>query len=78
MNTYTYEISSHYLPAIINGDFSDLDDDEIALVSDFESFILKEHGNGHWSCDSDYSDNFAQCDICFKYSNCTLVEWVTM
>lgn len=78
MDTYSYKISASYLPAIINGDFSDLDDHEVELLSDFESFILNEHGNGHWSCETDYSDDFAQCDICFKFSNCVSIEWVTM
>ena len=78
MDTYSYKISASYLSAIINGDFSDLDDHEVELVSDFESFISTEHGIGHWSCETDYSDDFAQCDICFKFSNCVSIEWVTM
>jgi hypothetical protein len=62
---YEYTISEHFLPAIINADYSGFDNDseETALIQWLESVPVK----GHWSVVED-SDNFRHCEITDLYS----------
>lgn len=59
-DSYTYTIGAHFLPAIINGDESGLDDSESAQLA---AFIDALPGHGHWSCDDADGFDFARCDI---------------
>ena len=59
-DTYTYTISAHFLPALVNGDDSGLSDDESRALLAFE---LDLPGNGHWSADDADSFDFARCDV---------------
>ena len=34
-----YTVYEHLLPALVNGDFSGLEDDEIALVEEIEAYV---------------------------------------
>ena len=52
---YEYTICGHYLSAIINGDYSGLEDSEEAELNEFLDSV-SEHGNGHWSVDSEEPD----------------------
>lgn len=72
-DTYTYTIAAHFLPALINGDETGLDDAESAQLA---AFIDALPGHGHWSYDSDYSDNFARCDITGLHSTTVDCEYL--
>ena len=52
-DSYEYLIESSMLPALINGDTSGMDEDEISKLDAFEKRVRKhdhpEYGGGHWS-----------------------------
>ena len=59
--TYTYTIGAHFLPAIINGDETGLEDGESRQLDAFLSCLPE--GPGHWNCDDSDSFDFARCDV---------------
>ena len=65
-----YMISEHWLPAIFNGDFSGLDEDDETRLENFLNFVQEQHGSGHWSCD-DELEEFARCEISNLHAYCT-------
>ena len=67
---YEYMISEHWLPAIFNGDFSGLDEDDETRLENFLNFVQEQHGAGHWSCE-DELEEFARCEISNLHANCT-------
>lgn len=60
---YEFKISGHYLPALINGDTSGMDDDDERM---FNRWLECMHGKardagwhvGHWDCDSGEADDW--------------------
>ena len=84
METYTitYKVGKHFLPAIINGDYTGLaKEDEI----DLEKFlkraekIAKETGAKSWHLDyKDDGTNFTVCEICHFYCDCTTLVQVIL
>ena len=57
---YTYHISEHYLPALINGDYSGLTDQEEAELN---AWIDSLPVTGHFDV-IDGEGGFHLCDIC--------------
>lgn len=65
---YEFKIAGHYLSALINGDFSGMEESE---VSDFEAWEQWARENardagfciGHWTCDSEESGDFGRCAV---------------
>jgi hypothetical protein len=68
---YEYTISEHFLPAIINDDYSGFDNDseEAALIRWLETVPV----NGHWDIVED-SDNFNHCQVTDLYSRTVIVR----
>lgn len=60
----TKTIASHYASAIINADFSGLDDNELELVTD----LVNEIGSNTVEIVED-SQNFAKCEVCNLYAD---------
>lgn len=61
---YQYRISSHYLPALINGDESGMSDEESEMLN---AFYASLPGYGHWDCEDDSS--FAECEVSGLYAD---------
>jgi hypothetical protein len=67
-------ISSHYLSAIINNDYSGLNEDETQAVKDF----LKEQVKGYLVDIAENSENFCKCYINKLYSDCVEIKLVNI
>jgi phage gp45-like len=63
-----YHISAHYLSALINGDITGLSDAEEIQLQDFEYQAQQDAPAGfefgHFSYSPDYSEDFANCEVC--------------
>lgn len=71
-DTYTYVISSHFLPALINGDKSGLTLKEQNQLAKFDANLP---GAGHWNCDTD-SFAFATCQVTDMMSSVVVCEYL--
>jgi len=65
-NTYDYRIAGCFASAIINGDYSGLDERAIPLLELFLDNLPE--GSGHWSGFDEETANFTRCDICTEYA----------
>ena len=63
---YAYHLASHYLPALINGDYTGLTDWEEA---ELKAWVDSLPVSGHFEVISEESD-FKQCDICELHADC--------
>ena len=66
LDYFTYDIAEHWLPAIENGDYSALDDDEILILEEFLDHLPRNEMGWEWSEDSrfvydDVSGLLADC-----------------
>ena len=78
MNTYEYNVCSAYVPYLINGELSDLEDWEIKRLEEFDKYVQEEHGVGHWSFDPDIEPKFCYCDVTDTKANCVEMDWIVM
>ncbi len=78
MNTYEYNVTSAFVPYLINGDASDLEDWEIKRLEEFEKDVQEEHGAGHWSYNDIQGEKFCYCDVTDVRAECVVMEWVVM
>jgi antirestriction protein len=78
VNTTEFTIGSHFLPALINGDDSGLNDKETVDLDIFDRFIRANQGQGHWSVPDDAEPEFAICEIDDIMSDCLTIEYVTI
>ena len=67
MDFYEYIIGEHFAPAIINDDYTGLEDDEHAALDAW----LDDNAmhSGHWTTEGESSD-FARCEITGLMSDC--------
>jgi hypothetical protein len=64
---YEYSVCSHWLSAIINCDFTGLEDDEHQQLNEW--LQKNEQRGSHWDCDED-SLQFAIDEISGLYADC--------
>ena len=74
MITYNYKLSSHWLSALINGDYSGLEDQEVKELDSFlvnlpKHYHLKTPLIGVWDVIGEES-HFAQDDISKLWGDC--------
>lgn len=62
-DSYTYYIGEHLAPAIINGDYTGLNDEEEKQLDEF----LTGFSDGHWSIDSTDEDH-CNCAVSELYT----------
>ena len=66
-DTIEYNIGTHYLSALINGDLSGLADEEAAALEDFEFQARCDAPAGfqfgHFSCPNGEPDDFKMCEV---------------
>ena len=67
-----YTISDHLLCALINDDWTGLDDDE---EKQLRLFLTHLPSNGHWSVPDDES-SFARCEVLNLMSSCLTVQYL--
>lgn len=64
-----YTIGEHFLPAIINGDYSGLEDEEEGMLNAF----LQSIGTGTWDCGDEVG--FALCEVTRLWGDCVEVKF---
>ena len=69
---FEYRVSEHFLPAIVNDDYTGLNDEESNLLQQFLTEASKLE-NAIWVIDED-SSNFIDCDVTGLFSNCHKVK----
>jgi len=68
---YDYTIAGHYLPALINGDESGLEERECKMLQTFIDNLPEQAKAGHWAYDSDENgEDFTTCEVCGLYAGC--------
>jgi len=73
-NYYEYDIGVHFLSAMINNDYSGLEDDEEKQLNDFLDGLPVK--NGVWDCADDV--DFVRCEVSGLYNDCIAVRlWFT-
>ena len=72
LDYFEYRISSHYLCALINGDYSGLDDSEEGLFNEWLDAVNIKPGS-HWQVEDD-GENFTQCEVSGLSSDCAVVR----
>ena len=74
---HDYTISGHFLSALINGDYSGLEEnDEIALKL-FTDNAYNTHGLGFWDTNPSEEPDFMRCEVIDLLSNCHTVTYYT-
>lgn len=83
--TVDYLVLSHFLPYIINGDGSGLDDGEQEAVDEFEAEAYRWASERpgfkscHWSVDNDdCGDDFGRCEITQCFGGRSTLQLVIM
>lgn len=70
----SYQVGSHFIPALINDDESGLEDNEIELLNSFVQSLSSKHQSKVFTTSNDpyeYEDEFALCEITNLYSSCS-------
>jgi hypothetical protein len=78
MNTYEYNVCSAYVPYLINGDATPLEDWEIKKLEEFEKALQEEHGVGHWGYNDIQGEKFCYCDVADVKAECVVMDWIVM
>lgn len=76
---YEYTVLGDYAVALINGDYSHLDDDECLTIDGFEADAIRNAmraGWHHWHWEIADSAGFARCDICDQSGDCVTLRLV--
>lgn len=65
---YDYRISGHFLSALINDDWTGLEDSEAVAFKDFitqaeDCATDSGFSVGHWDADSEDCEDFGSCDV---------------
>jgi hypothetical protein len=69
METYIFNIASHYASAIVNNDYTGLDDNEEKELNGFLDHLQRQYGNAYliWNgAESDYN----RCDVSNLMGDC--------
>lgn len=78
MNIYEYNVCSAYVPYLINGDATYLEDWEIKKLEEFEKALQEEHGAGHWDYNAIQGEKFCYCAVTDVRAECVVMDWVVM
>ena len=73
MQTYIFTIASHYASALINGDYSGLEDNEEKELNDFLAYLEREYGTNNLVLTDYYAINeadFNRDDVTNLWANC--------
>lgn len=68
---YEYSIAAHYLPALINGDYTGMSDTEEKEFTDW--LESTDRRITHWDCDTDNA-GFARCEVSGLMADCVIVS----
>lgn len=70
---YIFTISDHYASALVNGDYTGLEDNEEKELNDFLAHLKREYGNSNLILTDYYAEtepDFNKCDVTNLWANC--------
>jgi len=73
MQTYIFTIASHYASALVNGDYTGLEDNEEKELNDFLAYLKREYGTSNLVLTDYYAENepdFNRDDVTNLWANC--------
>lgn len=73
-----YTVCDHFLPALINGDESGLEQEDVDALHAWMGREGFDTRKGHFDTDSDEEPSFAYCDIAGLLGNTVTLRWVIM
>ena len=77
---YEFNISTAYLPALINDDYSGLNDEDIIILNEWLSDICELDGVkdnvGYWAYDNDYESDFRRDDVTGLYADTMPIKYM--
>jgi hypothetical protein len=74
---HDYTIAEHFLPALINGDCSGLEDDEETALKIFTDNAYNTHGLGFWDTNPSEQPDFMRCEVTDLLANCHNITYYT-
>jgi hypothetical protein len=80
-NVIEYSVGEHFIAALINGDMTGLNDDEIKTLERFERTETENLTNYHWSTGVnpiEHSSEFGRCEITGMLGNVAELHLVNM
>lgn len=61
---HVFRIGTHFLSALIDGDYSGLAESDHAAISAWQDEVASQHGtDGHWATIDDTAEEFAECEV---------------
>lgn len=75
---HNYEISEHFASALINGDYTGLNDEDEKTLQAFTDNAYNAHGLGFWDMDPAEQPELTRCEVtdllanCFEFTYCTV------
>ena len=73
--TVSFWIGDQFLSALFYGDDTELCDDEVSDIDEFEAHCIENFGAGHWSFTGDRNE-FGRCEVTNLHGCVERVEWV--
>jgi len=78
---YEYTIGKHFLPCLINGDYSGLNDEEVEIIDNFEDQlgdILEKENAYTWNVEYTECYNYSKCELTGMFGEVADVKIVFM
>jgi len=74
---HDYKIAGHFLSALINDDYTGLDDSEEQLLNKFLEHVYSTHGLGFWDTNPDNQPDFNRCEVTHLLDDCINIQYLT-
>jgi len=71
LDYFEYKIGEHFMPAIINDDFTGLDDSEAATLNEW--LDNNDMRASHWVIEDD-NENYCECEISGLVNRCVVAR----
>jgi len=62
-DTFEYRIGTHFLPSLINGDSSGMEEAEERQLDQWLASLPCAGRLGHWSYDTETTEEFSRCEV---------------
>lgn len=69
-NTYEYNLGKCYATALLYGDFSGLEEQDVKQVYKFIDGLIEEHGSFHVEIPDANETDFRRCELSGLYNDC--------
>lgn len=74
---HDYTMSEHFLSALINDDYTGLEDSEENELNKFLEHVYSAHGLGFWDMNPAEQPDFTRCEVTDLHADCINVQYLT-